>query len=107
MYLLVVVLCCWLSGVGCQALIVDCRLSLSVIVVGSLLSGIGGRVLVVDCRCRLSLTFSIVGAQLCWSDSLCPREREEGVQVENSDRMAVERVDYSRCIERVWGTDTE
>ncbi len=60
--------CCLLSVVGCQALIVDCRVSLSVIVVVSLLSGIGGGVLVVDCRCRLSPTFSIIGAQLCWSD---------------------------------------
>ncbi len=58
----------WLTSVGCWVLTVDCRVLLSVIVVGSLLSGVGCRVWVVTCWLpidRLSLSFSIVGAQLC------------------------------------------
>ena len=65
MCLSVLVVCFWLSGVGCRVLTVDCRVSLSVIVVGSWLSGVCCRVLAVGCRSRLLLTFSIVGAQLC------------------------------------------
>ncbi len=67
------------SGVGCRILTVDCRVSVSVIVVVSLLSGVGCRVLTDDCRVSVSmvvklilycwvsvsLTFSIIGAQLC------------------------------------------
>ncbi len=34
LYLLVVVVGCWLSGIGCHALNVDCRVLLSVVVVG-------------------------------------------------------------------------
>jgi hypothetical protein len=41
-----VVVCCYLSGVGCRVLTGDCRVS------------------VIDSRCRLSLTFSLVGATL-------------------------------------------
>ncbi len=40
LYLSVVVGCCWLSGVGCQVLTVDFRVSLLVVVVGSWLSGV-------------------------------------------------------------------
>ena len=56
---------CWLSAVGCRMQAVGCQMSLSVVVFGSWLSAVVCRVLVIDCRYRLSLTFSIVGAQLC------------------------------------------
>ncbi len=53
-------------AVGCQVLTFDCRMSLLVvIVVGSWSSAFGCRMLAVDCQSRLSLTFSVVGAQLC------------------------------------------
>jgi hypothetical protein len=64
LYLLVVLNCCWLPGVGCQdADCVDCRMSL--LSVSSWLSGVSCRLFVVECLLRLSLSFSIVGAQLC------------------------------------------
>jgi hypothetical protein len=34
-YLSVIVICCWLSGIGNRLLAVDCRVSLSVVFVGS------------------------------------------------------------------------
>jgi hypothetical protein len=58
----VVVVYCWLLGVGCRVLIVDCMVSLSVVVVcPCMVVGCG---LVVFYRCQLWLTISIVNAQL-------------------------------------------
>ncbi len=50
-----VVVCCWLSGVGCRVTPVGCPVSLSVVVVGFRLSGVVCQVLVVDIRCRSRL----------------------------------------------------
>jgi len=56
---------CWLSGVGCQGLIIRYGLSgvgCRVLFVGYWLSTVGCRVLGDDCLCQSSLSFSVVSA---------------------------------------------
>ncbi len=53
------------SGVNCRMFIVDCRCRLQLWVSGCCVSIVGCRTLVVDCQGRRSLTFFIVGAQIC------------------------------------------
>jgi len=77
-----IVVCGWLSYVGCQMFTVHCK-DCRVLVIGLLfirllvirllvirlvvIRLVVIRLLVIDCLCRLSLSFSIVGAQLCSS----------------------------------------